>query len=630
MSIEHDKDGKPRQVAALAGSFQTKSDDRETEARSLNSPRPGGGHPHRSGEETYRSGDLIGQLYRVHRILGSGGFGVVYLVSAEDTGAVYALKMLHAALLSDAHARERFRREAELWLRLDRHPHLVQAQFVQEVDEQLLIGMEYVAGDEEGLGCLEDFLLRRPPDFVMALRWAIHIARGLEYACSKGIVSHRDLKPANILIGPNKIAKVSDFGLAVAVSRRVPETAVCEPRYTSRADAVVTHALASVAGTPYYMAPEQFVDADACGQTCDIYALGVIMYRMVANGRLPFAEKPPRADDRQAWARFWRNMARLHATARIPKVSSALFPLIARCLDKDPRRRFQSFGELREDLEGLLAMLFGERVPSFNTDTLAAWEWNNKGASFHQLKKYIDAVACFDKALTLEPDMLAAWNNKGNALGDMGKHAEALACYEHVLSKESGNAKAWHNKGGVLCALGRFEEALQCYDAALTIAPRFAAAWNSKGTALCSMGRCHTAVACYRAALKHDRRYVKAYYNLGTAFDGMGRHDEALSAYDAALEIDPLYHKAWNNRGETLQHMKRLTEASDSFTYAVAAQHGYALGWFNLAQARLALGQIKEGRVALKEFLSQADQRADFAERVAQAKKQLEDIDGQV
>lgn len=595
------------------------------ETRPLDSPDPRGGYPD-AGEETYRRGDLIGQQYRVHRRLGSGGFGVVYLVSAEDTGAVYALKMLHAVLLSDANTRERFRHEAELWLRLDRHPHLVQAQFVQEVDERLLIGMEYVAGDEEGLVCLEDFLLRRPPDLVMSLRWATHIARGLEHAYSKGIVSHRDLKPANILIGADKIAKVTDFGLAVAASRRTSVAASHEAVDSPHADDWMTHVLGAGAGTPYYMAPEQFADADACGQACDIYALGVILYRMIANGRLPFSEMPPPAGDSRAGSVFWQKMARLHATAPVPKVSSVLFPLVARCLQKDPSQRLPCIGELREALEGLLDMLFGERVPRFDMNALAAWEWNNKGASLHQLKKYADAVACFDRALSLEPELLAAWNNKGNALNDLGRHAEALACFEHVLSKEPGNAKAWHNKGILLRTLGRYEEALRCYDAALATAPRFAAAWNSRGTALCSMGRCHEAVACYRMALKWDHRYVKAHYNLGTALDGLGCYDEALAAYDATLDIDPLYHKAWNNRGETLRRLGRLPEAVESFERAVAAHRGYAFGWYNLAQARLALGELAGARAALEAFLAHADPSTDREGRILRARRLLDGI----
>ena len=162
----------------------------------------------------YQKGDLIGQKYEVHGVLGRGGFGIVYLVYSHETGSVYALKTFRDEYLADAQTRERFRKEANVWVDLERHPYLVRAYFVEEVVGRLFIVMEYIAPDEQGLNSLEGYLQRRPPDLAQSLRWAIQICYGMEYACSRGVRAHRDLKPANILISQDKAVKICDFGLA--------------------------------------------------------------------------------------------------------------------------------------------------------------------------------------------------------------------------------------------------------------------------------------------------------------------------------------------------------------------------------------------------------------------------------
>lgn len=174
----------------------------------------------------YKKGDFIGEKYEVYRLLGRGGFGVVYLVYSHETKAVYALKTFLDEYLQDAETKKRFRQEASLWVDLDRHPFLVRAHFVDEIAGRLYIAMEYIAPDEKGLNTLEDFLQCRPPDNVQSLRWAIQFCYGMEYAYSKGIRSHRDIKPANILISQGKTVKITDFGLAgvLETARAIPRT----------------------------------------------------------------------------------------------------------------------------------------------------------------------------------------------------------------------------------------------------------------------------------------------------------------------------------------------------------------------------------------------------------------------
>ena len=164
-------------------------------------------------ETFYKKGDLIGQEFQVIDILGKGEFGVVYLVYSSVNKSVYALKTFRDKYLQNASIKEHFKKEANIWINLERHPYLVRAYFVTEIAGRLFIAMEYIAKNREGLNSLDDYLKRSPPNTPQILRWAIQFCHGIEYAYSKGLQCHRDIKPSNILISHDKTVKISDFGL---------------------------------------------------------------------------------------------------------------------------------------------------------------------------------------------------------------------------------------------------------------------------------------------------------------------------------------------------------------------------------------------------------------------------------
>jgi serine/threonine protein kinase len=184
-----------------------------------------------------QKGDFIDQIFKVQGILGRGGFGIVYLVYSHETKSVYALKTFRDEYLKNVAKRDRFRREANIWVDL-RHPYVVRAYLVVEIAGKLYIGMEHIAPNEQGLNSLDGYLKHRPPDLAQSLRWAIQCCHGIEYAYSRGIRSHRDIKSKNIMISQDKTAKISDFGLASVMDtalRQAQDTTLRQAQDTAQA-----------------------------------------------------------------------------------------------------------------------------------------------------------------------------------------------------------------------------------------------------------------------------------------------------------------------------------------------------------------------------------------------------------
>ena len=287
----------------------------------------------------YKKGDLIGQKYEVYDVLGEGGFGIVYLVYSQEMESVYAFKTFRDEYLEDLRTRERFKKEAQIWIELERHPYLVRAYFVDKISDRLFIAMEYIASDENGLNSLDDYLRHRPPDLAQTLRWDIQFCHGMEYAYSKGIKAHRDIKPENIMVGQDKAIKISDFGLAGVIGESKAITGIKVDVRQNKVGYSCQTMEGVGFGTLTHMPPEQFINAVGCDERSDIYSFGIVLYQMASGGNLPFLAPLPQNDSYEESRRFWIEMYKLHSKASIPKLSSTLFPVIQRYVLKKNRER---------------------------------------------------------------------------------------------------------------------------------------------------------------------------------------------------------------------------------------------------------------------------------------------------
>jgi serine/threonine protein kinase/tetratricopeptide (TPR) repeat protein len=271
----------------------------------------------------------IGASYTIEREIGRGGMATVYLARDMKHERLVALKVLETDLDATLDS-ERFRREIATVARLQ-HPHILGVHDSGETpDGQLWFTMPFVEGES-----LRDRLRRElqlPID--VALRIAREIAGALDYAHDTGII-HRDIKPENILLTKRGDALLADFGIARALSQGSPETGGRDLGLTMTGVAV---------GTPQYMSPEQAAGERMLDARSDVYALGAVLYEMLA-GEPPFTGPSQQA----IVAKMLTTDAPSVRVVR-PGVSAMLDGVIARALARTPADRWPSADELSRAL----------------------------------------------------------------------------------------------------------------------------------------------------------------------------------------------------------------------------------------------------------------------------------------
>ncbi len=246
--------------------------------------------PSVQGQVALKAGQLVGN-YRVNAKIGQGGMGSVYAAVHKQIGRRAAIKILHGPLAGTADYAARFLNEARA-VNMLRHPGLVEVfDFGQLPDGTLYIIMEFLEGES-----LRGLLRRQgtlPEDEAKSL--ALQMGQALLAAHNKGIV-HRDLKPENVMLVPDPVnpdekrIKVLDFGIAKVATSLAPDPE--SPDFETQ--------VGTTMGTPKYMAPEQYGGAAKVDGKADVFALGVMLYEMLA-GIPPFPKtslmafaKPPR------------------------------------------------------------------------------------------------------------------------------------------------------------------------------------------------------------------------------------------------------------------------------------------------------------------------------------------------
>jgi len=269
--------------------------------------------------------------YRIVKKIGAGGMGEVYLAEDTKLRRKVALKFLPEEQTRDNAVLQQFTQEAQAAAQLQ-HPNIITVHEVNEYQNIPFISMSYIEGQS-----LREFANKRSLAIAEIIEIGIQIARGLAAAHDNGI-THRDLKPGNLMIDSHGSVKILDFGLAVlsdTTSNQDPDNTITNNPLAKK-----------IAGTIPYMAPEQLLGKDI-SNLVDVFAFGTIMHELIT-GTHPFAAP----SYSEISARILRDTPK-SLTDELPNVPYDLNRIIARCMRKDPMKRFQSIRDVCNELEDL-------------------------------------------------------------------------------------------------------------------------------------------------------------------------------------------------------------------------------------------------------------------------------------
>ena len=269
---------------------------------------------------SFQVGDKIGD-YQIIGVLGAGGMGRVYKVKNMISDRIDAMKVLLPDLANEPDLADRFLREIKVLASLN-HPNIAGLHTAFRLENQLLMIMEFVDGTT-----LEAKLRNGPIPLNDAIDYVSQVLSALGYAHSHGVI-HRDIKPANMMLTPENVIKLMDFGIA-----------------KSKTDRKLTMT-GTTLGSLYYMSPEQVQGTDLDPRS-DLYSVGVSLYEMVTGSR-PFKGN---SDYDLMVAQLQK--APLPPIDILPELPKALNDIIMVSLEKDPARRFQSAEAFRFALQSV-------------------------------------------------------------------------------------------------------------------------------------------------------------------------------------------------------------------------------------------------------------------------------------
>jgi serine/threonine protein kinase len=264
--------------------------------------------------------ELLGHpRYEIMELIGAGAMGTVYQALQKKLNRIVAVKVLRRSLTERSGFAERFLREVQSLARLN-HPNIVQAYDADHAGESHFLVMEFVAGES-----LDALVRRRGPlPVVEACKLARQVAIGLQHAHEQGLV-HRDIKPGNLLLTPDGVVKIADFGLS---------------RVAGVSGVAGSESAHMVVGTPEYMAPEQARNPSAADTRSDLYSLGCTLYFLLAG-------KPPFSGASHLQTLLDHQDTNPPDLQGIPDTIRAI---LQRLLAKEPRDRYANPGEAADAL----------------------------------------------------------------------------------------------------------------------------------------------------------------------------------------------------------------------------------------------------------------------------------------
>ena len=574
-----------------------------------------------------KPGDFIAGEYRIRRVFGGeggaggkgkSGMGVVYLVEARTSEEPFVLKTFQSKL-ANAASIARFKAEAETWINIGKHANIVQCHWVNEFSGQLFVAAEFVWPDSAGRNTLTQYIAAGNLSLRQQLHWIAHFCFGMKHAMAHGLRAHRDVKPDNLMIDTRGRLKITDFGLAKGLSLSEQSDSL----NTNRDRDENLTASGTAFGTPPFMSPEQFLDSSAVNHRADIYSLGVVIYMMISGGKLPIVPV-----GNSGWASA-------HRTQRVARLDHPLMSFAEKCLEKDPRQRFQSYDEIlavvgqacrknnfpvpqdeqtaRAEFErqwGIAMSLVNLDRPEEAIPKLRQMEsqwpespevYNELSRAFQRLGKTEEALTATQKALELDQYSTADWNNLGGILANLGRLAEAKSAYGKSLQIDAQNTGAMMGLVQLLIHEGELKDAKTWCELALFWRPEKPLVLQVASDCFFKCGEPAKAIQLLDKLLATNPDDAVAWLKKGSAINALGKQDAAIACYDKAIETAPRTQNVWKFRGGSAKGM----------IGAVPANMVEVEAWNGKGLVFRALGQNLEALACYDRALKIDQQKAD-------------------
>lgn len=514
--------------------------------------------------------------YRVTGRLGKGGMGDVYEAEDVRLGRRVALKVLPAGARTDPEARARLEREARAASLLD-HPNVgIVHEIGEGPDGSLFIAMARYDGPT-----LRERLDAGPLAVDEAVDLARQIAEGLRCAHEAGVV-HRDVKPSNVVVTPEGVVKVIDFGVATVAGTETVTSA------------------GSVSGSAHYMAPEQ-ARGESVDARADVWALGVVLFEMLA-GRRPFEASYAQAVLYQA---AYEEAPDLRALR--PEVPEHVDAAVRGALAKSPDERLPS-------AEAFLTALTPGGGPADSGP-------NRKPAIQPAVLKWTGGTLGVIATLAL---LAAWWTGRDRVAGpyESGRlelreyldpaHVRSAAEYfREVLAIDSAFAPAWAGLAEAEVYAGRLSEdtsgiadARRYAARAIRLAPRHPEGYVSAGLAALWEGDPNGALERFQMAQHVDSTHAGAWRGLGDAYLALGETDAAARAYRTATNLAPDDWGGYNKLGGSHYLVGEYELAADAWDRAAELSPSNTIPLLNLGATLHALGDVDETERVFRELVS--------------------------
>jgi WD40 repeat protein len=415
--------------------------------------------------QTWNVGDTILDLYRVTGILGEGGFGKVYKVRHQGWNLDLAMKIPRPKTVAAAGGVEGFEQEAETWVNLGLHPHIVSCYYVRRIDTAPAVFAEYLAG-----GSLHDWIHGRRlyttkgPVIKTALQRildvAIQSAWGLHYAHEQGLV-HQDIKPANLLLTSEGMVKITDFG--IATTKTMTGMLNSGDELSGSAGGSTLMVAGSGAMTLAYCSPEQ-ASRQVLTRRSDIWSWALSVLEMF-RGAATWAN-PNFPTGILAASILEDHLQDESLEPHLPKMPIQVASLLNRCFRQNPDERPHDLLAVARELQQIYEQETRETYPRQESKAVsdAADSLNNRAVSLFDLGKREEALKLWEQALKAQPHHLEATYNQGlilwrSAVIDDSALLRAL--------EEARNFRPGDWRGDYLLALVHLEQG--DYEAAIKI-----------------------------------------------------------------------------------------------------------------------------------------------------------------